>query len=185
MESRRDSTVNDSLKTDTPAKRSIPDTAGKSMTTVDTVVLIEVELIRKSLRGTILKKELDSIPPDQKKFKYEAIDLNGDSTTEYFVSLPGSYFCSAKGCRTYLLNHKGKLINSIYVTDLPLYTAGTRTNGWYDLVAESGSKYYLLQINKGKYPSDPAKEPIYKAIISDSAKLILNVMDREFKTYDL
>lgn len=169
---------------DTPAKEvAVPVDSAVAQNKYDSATLKQVDLIRNELTKNIFRKKMDTIPADQRKFRYEAVDLNGDKKKEIFVSPVGNYFCVSGECTAYLLNYKGKLINTFKLTDFPIYTAETRSGDWYDLIVESGSKYHLLKWKNGKYPTEAAKEQVYNEIIGDSAKPILNITDGRFPIF--
>jgi hypothetical protein len=133
------------------------------------------DLIRKSLTTKILSSELASIPAEQRKFKYQAFDLNNDSLPEYFVAMVGPYYCGTGGCTAYLLDNKGNLINGFTVVDFPIYAASSTTDGWQDLIMKSTGKNHFIKMKNGKYPSNPSVEPVFKGDPKTKGTQVLNV----------
>lgn len=119
-------------------------------------------VIKKALKNTILAKDISAIPADQRKFKYQAFDLNNDSLPEYFVAMVGSYYCGKEGCTAYLLDNSGGLLNTFPSIEFPIYAAFSTTKGWQDLILKSNRRLYLLKVKDGKYPSNPAAAPVFK-----------------------
>lgn len=119
-------------------------------------------VIKKALKNTILANDISSIPADQRKFKYQAFDLNNDSLPEYFVAMVGTYYCGKDGCTAYLLDNNGGLLNTFPATEFPIYAAFSTTKGWQDLILKSNRKLYILKAKDGKYPSSPAAAAVFK-----------------------
>ncbi len=119
-------------------------------------------VIKTALKNTILASDISSIPADQRKFKYQAFDLNNDSLPEYFVAMVGNYYCGKEGCTAYLLDNSGGLLNTFPATEFPIYAAFSTTKGWQDLIIKSNGKLYLQKVKDGKYPSDPARAAVFK-----------------------
>lgn len=119
-------------------------------------------VIKKALKNTILAKDISAIPADQRKFKYQAFDLNNDSLPEYFVAMVGSYYCDKEGCAVYLLDNSGGLLNTFPFVEFPIYAAFSTTKGWQDLILKSNRRFYLLKAKDGKYPSNPSAAAVFK-----------------------
>lgn len=132
-------------------------------------------MIKKALKTTLLAKEITTIPADQRKFKYQAFDLNNDSLPEYFVAMVGTYYCSKEGCKAYLLDNKGQLIHEFPAVEFPIYAAFSTTKGWQDLIVKSNKKYYLLKIKDGKYPANLTAAPAFKGKAKSKGTEVLDL----------
>lgn len=143
-----------------------------------------VTTIVKALSETILKSDLTSIPADQRKFKYHAIDLNGDQSDEYFVTPIGNYFCGTGGCSAFIIDQKGNLVSSFSVTDFPVHIAESSTNGWKDLIILSNGKNHLIKMKNGKYPSNPSVEPEFNGEIPKTSGAILDIYNSQYPAFD-
>lgn len=112
-----------------------------------------------------LKNDLKVMSPEDHKFSYYALDMNGDNKDEYFINFHGQYFRGTGGGTILLLSHDKKVINNFTVIDPPLFRSNVKTNGWNDIILigdrndDGGSKNFIhLTYNKktGKYPSNPS-----------------------------
>lgn len=110
------------------------------------------------------KKDIESgaLDTNSRKFVVAAYDLNNDTKKEVFVGLTGSYFCGSGGCTLLLLNSDQQLINSFTVVNYPISVASTVTEGWKDLVLNSGGTLHLVKFKGTKYPSNPSIQPKVK-----------------------
>jgi len=140
-------------------------------------------MIGKALSEDVLKNDISSIPADERKFKYHAIDLNNDKSDEYLVTPIGSYFCGTGGCSAYLLDHAGKLISSFSVTDFPVHVATTATDGWQDLIITSNGKNHAIKVKNGKYPSNPSVEPDFTGEVP-MTPAVLNIYDAAYPAFN-
>jgi predicted small lipoprotein YifL len=108
------------------------------------------------LLNDFLKKDIDAIPSQDRKFQFFKIDLNGDNKEEYIVRLLGSYFCGSGGCTFLVLDREANLITKFTVTDAPLYVSSDKENNWSVLYLMSGGKLRKIVHNKKSYPSNPS-----------------------------
>ena len=136
-----------------------------------------VELIQKQL-NVLLKEDLPAMTKKDKYFYYEAFDLNNDKKDEYFVGFSNPYFCGSGGCSGYILNNDGTLINSFTITDFPIYITTSSTEKFYDLIFETGGKFYIVKMKDGKYPSNPS---VQKELTGRAPKENTKVLDIEGK----
>ena len=136
-----------------------------------------VELIQKQL-NILLKEDLPAMTKKDRFFYYEAFDLNNDKKEEYFVGFSNSYFCGSGGCSGYILNNNGSLINSFTITDFPIYITTSSTEKFYDLIFETGGKFYIVKMKDGKYPSNPS---VQKELTGRAPKENTKVLDIEGK----
>ncbi|NIG57546.1 hypothetical protein [Chitinophaga sp. Cy-1792] len=100
------------------------------------------------------------IDSSSRKFAMDKYDLDADGNMEVFVALTGPYFCGSGGCTLLLLNNNGKLIDKFTVSGTPVMIGNEKTNGWSNLLIESGGKYHLLKYDGKAYPSNPSLAPV-------------------------
>lgn len=136
-----------------------------------------VELIQNQL-NVLLKKDLPAMTKKDRFFYYEAFDLNNDKKDEYFVGFSNSYFCGSGGCSGYILNNEGSLINSFTITDFPIYITTSSTEKFYDLIFETGGKFYIVKMKDGRYPSNPS---VQQELTGRAPKETTKVLDIEVK----
>lgn len=136
-----------------------------------------VELIQKQL-NVLLKEDLPAMTKKDKYFYYEAFDLNNDKKDEYFVGFSNPYFCGSGGCSGYILNNDGTLINSFTITDFPIYITTSSTEKFYDLIFETGGKFYIVKMKDGRYPSNPS---VQKELTGRAPKESTKILDIEGK----
>lgn len=112
-----------------------------------------------------LKKDLATMPPEERKFSFYEVDLNDDGKNEYMVRLQGTWFCGSGGCTFILLDDNFKKHTYFTVTNPPVFVSSATTNGWHDLILwgdfdqNGGVKNFIhLKYSKktGKYPSNPS-----------------------------
>jgi hypothetical protein len=139
-------------------------------------------LIRASLQSAE-KNMLTGVPPEQRKFKYHAVDLNNDGKNEYMVALYTPMYCGSGGCTAYLLNADGSVHSRFTVVDFPVYAASTSTDGWKDLVMYSGRENRHVKHKGGKYPSNPSVQPAYKEPMPDKSSAILNIFEGAYPAF--
>ncbi|RQO69818.1 hypothetical protein DBR43_17325 [Pedobacter sp. KBW06] len=146
----------DSLATTTAAK----DSSGVNSYNENTVKLVKLKLT------TMLSDDLSKnvVSEASRKFILFEYDLNEDGNKEIFVGLTGPYFCGSGGCTFLLLDHEGQQITKFTVTDFPVLVAGTKTNGWKDLILSSGGKNHLMKFNGKTYPSNPTVQPVFEGV---------------------
>lgn len=141
-----------------------------------------VVLIRKQL-NVLLKKDLGAMTKEDRFFYYQAFDLNNDKKDEYFVGFSNPYFCGSGGCSGYILNNDGSLINSFTVTDFPIFVTTSATEKFYDLIFESGGKFYLLKMKNGKYPSNPSVQEVVKGNVPKESIKVLDITSKKLEKY--
>lgn len=103
--------------------------------------------------------DLKAIPMNDRKFRHQQIDLNGDGKMEVFVSFYTPYFCGTSGCTVLLLDDHLKPITKFTVTTPPLYADPEMKNGWKTLYVQDGKAWKSLTDENGKYPSNPSLLP--------------------------
>jgi hypothetical protein len=133
-------------------------------------------LIRASLQAAE-KDMLTGVPPEQRKFKYHAIDLNKDGQHEYLVALYTPPYCGTGGCSAYLFNTDGSLHSRFTVVDFPVYVASSLTDGWSDLIMYSGRENRLVKLKGRKYPANPSVQPAYKGTMPDKSSAVLQIFE--------
>jgi hypothetical protein len=133
-------------------------------------------LIRSTIQ-TAEKDMLSSIPEEQRKFKYHAVDLDKDGRNEYMVALYTPMYCGTGGCSAYLLNADGSMNSRFTVVEFPIYVAATATEGWQDLIMYSGRENRLVKRKGGKYPSNPSTLPVYRDALPDASSMLLNIWE--------
>jgi hypothetical protein len=141
-----------------------------------------VRLIQKQLQ-VLLKKDLPAMSKEDRYFYYEAFDLNNDQKNEYFVGFSSSYFCGSGGCSGYILSNDGTLINSFTVTDFPIHITTSTTENFYDLIIESGGKFYQIKMKNGKYPSNPSVQEKWKGEIPKESTKVLDIQGKKLEKY--
>ncbi|TDO69995.1 hypothetical protein EV143_11272 [Flavobacterium chryseum] len=141
-----------------------------------------VELIQKQL-NVLLMKDLPAITKEDRFFYYEAFDLNNDKKDEYFVGFSNPYFCGSGGCSGYILNNDGSLINSFTVTDFPIIVTTSSTDKFYDLIFESGGKFYLLKMENGKYPFNPSVQEKWQGDVPKESTKVLDIDGKKLEKY--
>ncbi|NVK49760.1 MAG: hypothetical protein HWE09_08320 [Cyclobacteriaceae bacterium] len=108
-----------------------------------------------------------------RRFLYDQVDLNGDGNLEILVGLTGSYFCGSGGCTIYLLSNKGDVITRFTVVDYPVHVDNESTNGWKNLVLNSGRKDRLVKYDGQKYPSNPSVLDEFSGDLSNTQSLLV------------
>jgi hypothetical protein len=141
-----------------------------------------VRLIQKQLQ-VLLKKDLPAMSKQDRYFYYEAFDLNNDQKNEYFVGFSNSYFCGSGGCSGYVLSNDGTLINSFTITDFPIHITTSTTENFYDLIIESGGKFYQIKMKNGKYPSNPSVQEKWKGEIPKESTKVLDIQGKKLEKY--
>lgn len=120
----------------------------------------EVAVVKKGVQQ-ILKADLPVMSPDQRRFKLESIDLNGDGKREHFVFFQNSYFCGSGGCTYLLLDPQGRLITRFTVADIPVIVLTSKTKGWRDLLLNHKGQTHKLRFDGKRYPGNPSTAPAY------------------------
>lgn len=120
----------------------------------------EARSIAVTLQG-IQAKDLDLIDATDRKFSYAIHDMDGDGSLEYFVAMPGAYFCGSGGCIAYILNQDMTVLSRFTVMVFPVYVSTRfKTNGYFDLYAQSQGAYHILKFDGHRYPSNPSSQPV-------------------------
>lgn len=114
--------------------------------------------------------DLKAIPMNDRKFRYQHIDLNGDGQMEVFVSFYTPYFCGTGGCSLVLLDDHLKPITKFTVTTNRIFAGPEMKNGWKTLLIEDNKGWKELIFDNGKYPSNPSLLPVTSKQISDKAQ---------------
>ena len=112
------------------------------------------------------------------------VDLNADGRDEVIVHVTGRDVCGSGGCLTLAFTPEGdgyRQIMRATVSRLPVGVAGSRSNGWSDLVVgvrgggmDSGRA--VLAFDGSAYPSNPTVPPARPAP-SGMAETILIAAD--------
>ncbi|UQB68815.1 hypothetical protein [Epilithonimonas zeae] len=100
--------------------------------------------------------DLKSIGMNDRKFRYNTIDLNDEGKMEVFVSFSTPYFCGTGGCSMILLNDHLQPITKFTVIRPPIYVDSEMKNGWKILYLQDGDQWKALTYKNGKYPSNPS-----------------------------
>lgn len=114
--------------------------------------------------------DLKAIPMNDRKFRYQQIDLNGDGKMEVFVSFYAPYFCGTGGCSMVLLDDHLKPITKFTVTRNRLFAGPEVKNGWKTLLVEDNKGWKELTYENGKYPSNPSLLPATSKERSEQAQ---------------
>lgn len=114
--------------------------------------------------------DLKAIPMNDRKFRYQQIDLNGDGQMEVFVSFYTPYFCGTGSCSMVLLDDHLKPITKFTVTRNRLFAGPEVKNGWKTLLMEDNKGWKELTYENGKYPSNPSLLPATSKERSDKAE---------------
>lgn len=172
---KNDSSLNAGLNKDTIEDPDPTDTIPASMYGINTYGKETENLVRTKLQ-TLYKDDLDKniIDSFSRRFIFFQYDLNDDNIKETFVGLTGSYFCGSGGCTILLLDDTANVITRFTVTDYPVIVAGTKTNGWKDLILYSAGKNHLVKFDGKKYPSNPSVQPVFNMVPGDGLPRLLN-----------
>ena len=105
-----------------------------------------------------------ALDANDRKFQYEATDLNGDGISEYLVSFSSPYFCGSGGCNLLILDKNFNLITNFTITRTPVLVDSKTTNGCNDILLWSYGDYHRMKFNlKNKsYPSNPSVVEVTK-----------------------
>lgn len=125
--------------------------------------------------------DLKTIGMNERKFRYQQIDLNGDGKKEIFVGFSTPYFCGSGGCSMILLDEHLKPITKFTVTRPPIYVDSTTENGWNVLYLQDGNQWKALVYKDGKYPSNPSVLP--KSSKQPSNQAVVIFPENNYKEY--
>jgi hypothetical protein len=102
-------------------------------------------------------------------YRYNRVDLNGDSVPEILLHVDGSSVCESGGCPLLvlrLLDNVYTPISTIALSTRPIVVSDDRTNGWSDLILwqrryrdSDRSQYVVLSYDSGVYPENPSASP--------------------------
>ena len=106
------------------------------------------------------KADLETIVMNERKFRYQQIDLNGDGNKEVFVIFSTPYFCGTGGCAMILLDHQLQPITKFTVTRPPVFADPETKNDWKILYIKDREEWKELIFENGKYPSNPSVLPV-------------------------
>jgi hypothetical protein len=125
------------------------------------------------LRDHYLADQLEFMGDEQRRFKYDAEDLDGDGNPEYLVGFENSYFCGSGGCSYYLMTSSGEPIASFSVSRAPFIVLTTTHNGWPDLAVYSDGGLRLLEFDGSSYPSNPSVAPRFEQVPGENLRRLL------------
>jgi len=114
------------------------------------------EKINDYLKNDYLKRDLQLMSENDRKFQFHKIDLNKDGEKEIFVQFPSSYFCGSGGCTFLLLNNDLKEITTFTVTNPPIFVEDLMANGWKVLLVKDQGVFKELRFEDGSYPTNPS-----------------------------
>jgi hypothetical protein len=112
----------------------------------------------------VLAKNYGTTPEADRKFLYNAVDLNDDGKNEYLVALVGSTFCGNAGCTMLVLNNKYGINTRMSIVQFPVYVGPPAskevTKGYSNIyVSTKGMGYVKMAWNGKKYPTNPSLSP--------------------------
>lgn len=135
----------------------------------------------------LLAKSYGTTPPDDRKFIYNAVDLNDDGKNEYLVGLTGSTFCGSAGCTMLVLNNKFGINTRMTIVQFPVYVGapGTKevTKKYSNIyVSTKGVGFVKMAWNGSKYPTNPSLSPkISESVISGKYAFLDEGKQEEYK----
>jgi hypothetical protein len=109
----------------------------------------------------VLAKTYGSTPAEDRKFLYNAVDLNDDGKNEYLV---GRTFCGNAGCTMLVLNNKYGINTRMSIVQFPVYVGPPAskevTKGYSNIyVSTKGMGYVKMAWDGKKYPTNPSLSP--------------------------
>lgn len=112
----------------------------------------------------VLAKNYGTTPAADRKFLYNAVDLNDDGKNEYLVALVGGTFCGNAGCTMLVLNNKYGINTRMSIVQFPVYVGPPAskevTKGYSNIyVSTKGVGYVKMAWNGTKYPTNPSLSP--------------------------
>ena len=130
------------------------------------------------LNQFLTEGDFRALDANDRKFQYEATDLNGDGINEYLVSFSSPYFCGSGGCNLLILDKNFNLITKFTITRTPVLVDSKTTNGWNDIILWSNGGYHRMKFNlrDKSYPSNPSVEEVLK-LESEEIKQMLSLFD--------
>jgi hypothetical protein len=112
----------------------------------------------------ILAARYVKVPPENRRFIYNEVDLNDDGKNEVLVGLIGMEFCGSGGCTMLVLNKDYKVVTSITLVKYPVYVGAPGgkevTKGYSNLYIYTGGVGLVKMTWNGKsYPTNPSLQP--------------------------
>jgi hypothetical protein len=127
----------------------------------------------------VLAKNYGTTPEADRKFLYNAVDLNDDGKNEYLVALVGSTFCGNAGCTMLVLNNKYGINTRMSIVQFPVYVGPPAskevTKGYSNIyVSTKGMGYVKMAWNGKKYPTNPSLSPKISDQLKEGKYAFLN-----------
>jgi hypothetical protein len=115
----------------------------------------------------LIVKKYPATGVGERKFYYNAVDLNDDGKNEYQVGLVGSDFCGTGGCTMLVLNPSMTQISRMILVEFPVFVGAPGgaevTKKYSNLYVYTKGKGYVKLVWSGKaYPSNPSTAPAIK-----------------------
>lgn len=120
---------------------------------------LKLDQLKASLTTVYLKDDLKFLEENNRNFKYEAVDLNGNGDPEYFVLLQSMFYCGSGGCTLLLINDQMQLVTHFTVMNPPIFVEPIKKNGWPVLLIKSEGEWKELAFENGTYPENPSTLP--------------------------
>ena len=136
----------------------------------------------------VLATRYAKVPVENRKFIYNAVDLNDDGKDEYLVGLIGSEFCGRAGCNMLVLNNTYKVITAMTIVQYPVYVGAPGgkevTKGYSNLYLSTGGKGLVKMAWNGKsYPTNPSLAPAESKSTVEGKFKFLNATDQATYTF--
>jgi hypothetical protein len=136
----------------------------------------------------ILSARYAKVPPENRRFIYNAVDLNDDGKDEFLVGLIGMEFCGSGGCTMLVINKDYKVVTSITLVKYPVYVGAPGgkevTKGYSNLYIHTGGKGLVKMAWNGKsYPTNPSLQPAAPASLVKGKFEFLKATDQETYTF--
>ncbi|TLX45116.1 hypothetical protein C1E24_20610 [Pseudoalteromonas phenolica] len=104
-------------------------------------------------------------------------DFNSDGVKDAFIYINGSNWCGSGGCTSFVFSgttNGFKFQSKSMITNKPILVTSTKTNGWYNLVVNTGGIGQVVLTFDGKsYPLNPSMQPKVKEKQLSSVTTIL------------
>ncbi|TRZ42771.1 hypothetical protein DMZ48_11915 [Robertkochia solimangrovi] len=100
------------------------------------------------------KEDMEFLKPEDRKFQFDQLDLNGDGNKEIFIRFLTSYFCGTGGCDLLLLKSDLSEITHFTVMNVPLWIEQTQKNGWRIILTRDRDGLKELSYENGTYPNN-------------------------------
>lgn len=126
-------------------------------------IAIELRSAKATINEAKLKKAIYryrlGVGIDSGSIRFVGVDLNNDGTGEALVYFEGDEWCISTGCRLVVFSQRGNGFRKMSVikrVKLPVIIGSTSSEGWRDLIVNSGNKGIgerLVPLRfKGNYP---------------------------------